>query len=79
MTFIPFFFFAVLPEGLIITSYGRYKLINKTRMTYEEARTSCTLSGGHLAALETQAEFDALITFSEFYLIGLNSLADASK
>ena len=64
---------------MVTTSYGRYALVNKQGIRYGDARVSCAKSGGYLAALETNAEFDALVTFNTIYFIGFNGFYDPGK
>ena len=56
-------------ECMKTTSHGKYKIYNSTQI-YSNARKLCRLSGGHLAAFETEAEYNAFGTFPEHYWIG---------
>ena len=69
--------------GSIRTAYGTYDLI-PVLFTWGNARDFCNLSGGHLAAFETEAEFTVTnfpllpaISGSDLtrYWIGMNDIA----
>ena len=73
------FFLTAQPANFVTTSYGKYRLVNNAGIKYVDARASCAQSGGYLAALETHAEYDALVTFNNLYFIGFNAFADPGK
>ena len=61
-------------NDVTITAYGRY-IFYETETNSVTAEKICQLNGGHLLALETIQEFEALkptYTVSTYYLIGAN-------